>query len=368
MAREQQQGGPARRQVVKFTYFRVDPAWRRLPAEERERTKSELCAAVESYGGRLLIRIYSLVGMRGDTDFLLWQIGDRLEDAQELTTAVFSTAMGPYLSVPHSYLAMTRRSIYVPSASLRTGSPEEGGEPASRTVIAPTEAKYMFVYPFVKTRDWYKLPKETRQAMMDEHIAVGRRYPSVKLNTTYSYGLDDQEFVVAFETDEPADFLDLVMELRETEASAYTLRDTPIFTCIAMGLREALDTLGAPGDAAIRRTAEQLAEAGGWARVAAVEDLPDGAAAAVYFRGDQVALFNLEGRIYALGNRCSHANGPLVEGAVEGGCVTCPYHGSRFDLASGQPRGGPAVKPVPTYQVKVEDGAVFLASGQPIYR
>jgi len=368
MAREQQQGGPARRQVVKFTFFRVDPAWRRLPAEERERTKGELCAAVESYGDRLLIRSYSLVGMRGDADFLLWQIGDRLEDAQELTTAVFSTAMGPYLSVPHSYLAMTRRSIYVPSASLRTGSPEEGGGPASRTVIAPTEAKYMFVYPFVKTRDWYKLPKETRQAMMDEHIAVGRRYPSVKLNTTYSYGLDDQEFVVAFETDEPADFLDLVMELRETEASAYTLRDTPIFTCIAMGLREALDTLGAPGDAAIRRTAEQLAEAGGWARVAAVEDLPDGAAAAVYFRGDQVALFNLEGRIYALGNRCSHANGPLVEGAVEGGCVTCPYHGSRFDLASGQPRGGPAVKPVPTYQVKVEDGAVFLASGQPIYR
>jgi chlorite dismutase len=345
---------------VKFTFFRVDPAWRRLPAEERERTKSELCAAVESFGDRLLIRSYSLIGMRGDADLLLWQVGDRLEDAQELTTAAFSTAMGPYLSVPHSYLAMTRRSIYV--------SPEEGGTPASRTVIAPTEAKYMFVYPFVKTRDWYKLPKETRQAMMDEHIAVGRRYPSVKLNTTYSYGLDDQEFVVAFETDEPADFIDLVMELRETQASAYTLRDTPIFTCIAMGLREALDTLGAPGDAAIRRTAEQLAEAGGWARVAAVEELPEGAAAAVYFRGDQVALFNLEGRIYALGNRCSHANGPLVEGAVEGGCVTCPYHGSRFDLASGQPRGGPAVKPVPTYQVKVEDGAVFLASGQPIYR
>jgi len=359
MAREQRRDAPALRQVVKFTFFRVDPAWRRLPAEERERTKAELCAAVESFGDRLLIRSYSLIGMRGDADLLLWQIGDRLEDAQELSTAVFSTAMGPHLSVPHSYLAMTRRSIYV--------SPDEGGAPASRTVIAPTEAKYMFVYPFVKTRDWYKLPKETRQAMMEEHIGVGRRYPSVKLNTTYSYGLDDQEFVVAFETDEPADFLDLVMELRETQGSAYTLRDTPIFTCIAMGLREALDSLGAPGDAAIRRTAEQLAEAGGWARAAAVEELPEGGAAAVYFRGDQVALFNLEGRIYALGNRCSHANGPLAEGQVEGGCVTCPYHGSRFDLASGRPQGGPAVKPVPTYQVRVEDGTVFLAAGEPVY-
>jgi len=197
---------------------------------------------------------------------------------------------------------------------------------------------------------------------------VGRRYPSVKLNTTYSYGLDDQEFVVAFETDEPADFLDLVMELRETRASAYTLRDTPIFSCIAMSLREALDTLGAPGDAAVRRTAERLAGADGWARVAAAEELPDGAAATVYFRGDQVALFNVDGRVYALGNRCSHANGPLSEGAVEDGCVTCPYHGSRFDLATGEPRGGPAVKPVATYRVKVEDGAVFLASGEPVYR
>jgi len=355
----ERQGGPTRRQVVKFTFFRVDPAWRRLPAGERERTKSELCAAVESFGDRLLIRSYSLVGMRGDADLLLWQVGERLEDAQELTTAVFSTAMGPYLSVPHSYLAMTRRSIYV--------SPEEGDGPASRTVIAPTEAKYMFVYPFVKTRDWYKLPKETRQAMMDEHIGVGRRYPTVKLNTTYSYGLDDQEFVVAFETDEPADFLDLVMELRETQASAYTLRDTPIFSCIAMGLREALDTLGAPGDVAIQRTAERLAE-GGWTRVAAAEELPEGAATVVYFRGDQVALFNVDGRIYALGNRCSHANGPLSEGAVEDGCVTCPHHGSRFDLTTGEPRGGPAVKPVATYQVKVADGAVLLATGEPVYR
>src|SRR3990172_13113820 len=111
MAREQQ-SGPTQRQVVKFTFFRVDPAWRRLATEERERTKRELCAAVESFGDRLLTRSYSLVGMRGDADLLLWQIGDRLEDAQELTTAVFSTAMGPYLSVPHSYLAMTRRSIY----------------------------------------------------------------------------------------------------------------------------------------------------------------------------------------------------------------------------------------------------------------
>src|SRR3989442_765704 len=83
--------------------------------------------------------------------------------------------------------------------------------------------------------------------MMDEHVRVGRKYPTIRLNTTYSYGLDDQEFVVAFEGDVPAEFLDLVMELRESEASAYTLRDTPTFTCVQMALWELLDTLGGAG-------------------------------------------------------------------------------------------------------------------------
>lgn len=80
--------------------------------------------------------------------------------------------------------------------------------------------------------------------MMDEHIRVGHEWPDVKLNTTYSYGLDDQEFVVAFETDYLGRFLDLLMALRLTEASKYTLRDTPSFTCMALPIGECLDALG----------------------------------------------------------------------------------------------------------------------------
>ena len=357
MSGDGKQGDAGRRQVVKFSFYCVDPSWRRLRVEQREDAKRDLVRAVESFGDRLLTRTYSLVGMRGDADLLLWQIADSMDGVQQLATAVMGSAMGPYLSMPYSYLAMTRRSIY-------TAPAEEGG-PGSRTHLSPGDAKYLFVYPFVKTRDWYRLPKEERQRIMDDHIAVGRRYPSVKLNTTYSYGLDDQEFVVAFETDEPSDFLDLVMELRETESSSYTLRDTPIFTCVAMGLREALDTLRAPGDA-VKAPATSAAPAkGGWARVAALEDLPHGGAKVVYAGGDQVALFNVDGRLYALGNRCSHANGPLAEGVVENGCVTCPWHGSRFELETGRPVGGPATKPVPTYRVKVEDGAIFLSGGAP---
>ena len=106
------------------------------------------------------------------------------------------------------------------------------GQEGTRRHIVPVGARYLFVYPFVKTREWYALPMDRRQEMMSEHIRIGHKYPRVRLNTTYSFGLDDQEFVLAFESDYPRDFLDLVMELRESEASRYTLRDTPIFTCI----------------------------------------------------------------------------------------------------------------------------------------
>ncbi len=340
-------GGP--RQIVKFTFFRVDPAWRRLPKEGRERGKDELCAVVAQFGDRLMIRSYSLMGLRGDADFMLWQIGERLEDIRDLHTAIFSTALGPYLHVAYSYLAMTRRSIYV--------TKEEAGE---RSLIHPTNSRYLFVYPFVKTRTWYKLSRATRQGIMDEHIAVGRRYPSVKLNTTYSYGLDDQEFVVAFETDEPADFLDLVMELRETEASQYTLRDTPIFTCIAMPLREALDALGAPGDAAI--SSPPVSQT--WRRVLSPEELPANSRRVVYVGGEQVALVNTSDRVLAFSARCPHANGPIADGEIREGVITCPWHGSRFCLETGAPLGGPTSRPLPIFQAQIRQDGIWISYPQ----
>ena len=337
---------PTRRQIVKFSFFRIDPGWRLLSDDERAAGKHAFEATVDSFAEQLQVRSYSLVGMRGDADFLLWQIGESLDDVQKLHAALLATPMGAYLSLPHSFLAMTRRSVYV--------SPEEGDR---RLHLHPADSKYFFVYPFVKTRDWYQLPMEERQAMMDEHIRVGRKYPSVKLNTTYSFGLDDQEFVVSFETDEPADFLDLVMELREAKTSTYTLRDTPIFTCISMSLRDTLDTLAAPGGAA---AAPERAD--GWTQAVAVSDVPDGGSKLVYVRGEQVALFNTGGRFYAVANRCSHANGPLVDGALDGATVACPMHDSQFELATGQPQCGPANRPIKTYAVRIEGGTVLVGS------
>ena len=342
-----------RRQIVKFSFYHIDPAWRLLPVAEREAGKDAFVAVVDAFSDRLQVRSYSVIGFRGDADFLLWQIGQRLEDIQALATEAMRTPLGPYLSMTYSYLAMTRKSQYVSAT-----------EAEARLHLHPAESKYFFVYPFVKTREWYQLSLEERQEMMNVHIAVGRKYPSVKLNTTYSFGLDDQEFVVSFETDEPADFLDLVMELRGAKSSLYTARDTPAFTCISLGLRETLDTLGAPGDPLSAAAAQASGEQ--WQRVAADSDVPEGVVKMVYFAGQQVALVRTGQQLYAVANRCSHANASLADGTVEDGALTCPSHGSTFDLASGEPSCGPANRPLTTYAVRSQDGGIWLAQREPV--
>jgi chlorite dismutase len=225
------------RQSVNFAFYKVDPAWRRLPKEQREASKKEFGAAVEEWRQRMLLIPYSTVGLRPETDFMLWRIADSLDLLQEMSRQLNRTALGAYLTTPYSFVAMTKRSIYVDKHV-------HPGQEGRRAAIVPGEYRYLFVYPFVKTRDWFLLPIEQRQEMMDVHIKVGHQFPSVKLNTTYSFGLDDQEFVVAFESDKPGDFVDLVMALRETEGSRFTLRDTPIITCIRKPIHETLDDLG----------------------------------------------------------------------------------------------------------------------------
>jgi chlorite dismutase len=230
---------PDRQQFVSFPFFKLDPAWRRLSESERSRGKAEFLEVAESFKDRMILLPYSLIGMRGDADFFFWRVSYQLEDFEDMTARLLNTGLGKYLTMPYSYLSMTRRSIYVDEH-------EHEGQEGNRLHIIPGLAKYVFVYPFIKTREWYRLDKKVRQEAMTEHIATGHKYQSVKINTTYSYGLDDQEFVLAFESDEPKDFLDLVMELRETKASAYTLKDTPTFTGIRHTLAELLDLLDKP--------------------------------------------------------------------------------------------------------------------------
>jgi chlorite dismutase len=133
---------------------------------------------------------------------------------------------------------MTRRSPYIDDHK------HEGQEGTGSATMRIIGRKYLFIYPFIKTHEWYQLPKEERQELMNEHFVIGHKYPDVKISTAYSFGLDDQEFVLGFETDDPSHFLDLVMDLRESKARPYTLVDTPIFSCIAKPVEACLDDLG----------------------------------------------------------------------------------------------------------------------------
>jgi chlorite dismutase len=231
-----QAGPPIQRQFVNFAFYKLDPKFRQLPGDEKYHARDEFLSLFSSPRPGLMCLTYSTAGLRPDCDFLLWRISLSADDFQAQTAAINKTRLGGYLHTPWSFVSMTKRSMYIDKVD-----PFHTAE--SRTHIIPGKRKYLFVYPFVKTREWYLLPLEKRQEIMDVHIRIGNEFPSVKLNTTYSFGLDDQDFVVAFETEEPKDFLDLVMKLRETESSKYTQRDTPIFTCIQMPMEKVLDQL-----------------------------------------------------------------------------------------------------------------------------
>ena len=219
-------------QYVAYTFYRVDPAWRRLmPPDARQAQKEEFAEVVDSFGERFEhLRAYTTAGVRPDTEFFLWKITDRYDDLEELGAALNGTALAGWLETPYSYLATTKASQYTSARKARK--------------ITPHGLPYLVVYPFVKIRPWYALPEADRQRAMDEHIRIGREeFPGIRNHTTYSFGIDDQEFMTAFECDEPADFMHLMLTLRESEASRYTERDTPIFVGQHVNIRGALDAL-----------------------------------------------------------------------------------------------------------------------------
>ncbi len=347
-----------KRQYVRFAFYTVDPVWRRLSADEQAEQKRELLDTITGFNRRMLLRPYSTMGTRADAELLLWQIAEKPEVFQDLAAAIMRTKMGAYLNLAYSFFSQTKRSLYEIRVPAADGEEEDEDE---RLVIDPTEAQWLFVYPFIKTREWYQLSQAARQGMMDEHITVGRKYPSVRLNTTYSFGIDDYEFIVAFETDEPSDFLDLVQELRESTVSMYTLQDTPLFTCMNMRLDEALDALGGPE---IAEKIEPGSEREIWQDVCPLDDLAPGETKVVYLEGKQVGIFNINGELYAINNRCTHARGPLTEGEInaEECSVVCPWHYGKFDIRSGQAVDGLVNKPVETYQVDIRDGVIWVGT------
>ena len=177
-------------------------------------------------------RSYSTLGLRDDADFLFWFAAETVEEIQNVISKLYLTVFGKYIIPSRVYLSCTRPSIYARKG--RTLSFVAGEEPR----------KYVIVYPFTKTREWYLLPQEQRQKMMDQHINVSEKYPQVTLNTTYSFGIHDQDFMLAFECDNLRDFQNLIMDLRQTQVSAYVAIDTPMITCVKKDIVPLITSLG----------------------------------------------------------------------------------------------------------------------------
>ena len=213
-----------------FSFFKIDPKWRWMADLAKEESAKEVENVIINSGIRY--RSYSTLGLRDDAEFLLWFAAETVEEIQDVISKLYLTVFGKYIIPSQVYLSCTRSSTYARKGTLPS------------FVLGNEPQKYVVVYPFTKTREWYLLPQEQRQKMMDQHINVSEKYPTVTLNTTYSFGIDDQDFMLAFECDNLRDFQNLIMDLRQTAVSAYVAVDTPMISCVKKDIVPIITSLG----------------------------------------------------------------------------------------------------------------------------
>ena len=213
--------------------LRLDPAWRRLAAEERRADADAFCAAVARTERLVMQHAYSTIGLRAEGDLLLWRMADSIEAVEETAADLLAAGIGRWMTPAISMIGLTRPSQYVKRPTAQ-----------EQSLFSGERSRYLVVYPFSKSTEWYLSSAEERQAVMRGHMKIGHAYPQVRQLLAYSFGLDDQEFIVAYETDELVVFQDLVRELRSSESRRATVRDTPIITGIHRPLGEILEMLG----------------------------------------------------------------------------------------------------------------------------
>ncbi len=213
-----------------FSFFKVDPKWRWMADLAKEESAKEVENIINNSG--IMFRSYSNLGLRDDTDFLFWFAAKTIEEIQIVIEKLYKTVFGKYIIPSKTYLSCTRPSLYVQE------------QKAQGFLTGDEPKKHVIVYPFTKTREWYLLDKEKRQEIMDEHIGISKKHPQVVLNTTYSFGIHDQDFMLAFEVDDIRDFQNLIMELRESEVSKYVQNDIPMIVSVKKDIIPLIISLG----------------------------------------------------------------------------------------------------------------------------
>ncbi|HQZ97410.1 MAG TPA: chlorite dismutase family protein [Pyrinomonadaceae bacterium] len=220
------------KQFVNFTFLRVIPEWRALDDETKGVYKAEFAEIFESFRDDFLLFSYSLVGFDSRADLMLWRVARSLDLIQDMTARLNQTNLGRFIETADNYLSVTRRMMFI------------DGPGENRQRVRAGSAKYHFFYPCAKDQEWFEMPSEERDKLIEENFMVGKRFPNIKIHLTHAFGFKDTEYLVSFETDEPRDFLALAEELRRTPASKMTLRGVPIYTCRRRSLMECLDALG----------------------------------------------------------------------------------------------------------------------------
>ena len=226
---------PAEQLYIQALALGLDPVWRRRTDAERHH---DGCGLREALGAGELDGVrtitYSSIGLEPEVDLLLWRMAPSVDALEAAAAALLRGGIGPWLRVAHSLVGRIGPSQYV-----RRPTEQE------QSAFGGDRSRYLVVYPFTKSTEWYLLSKETRQGVMNEHMRVGHQYPTVRQALAYSFGLDGQDFVVAYETDDLVAFGDLVRDLRGTESRRSTVNDQPILLGIHRPIDEILALLGA---------------------------------------------------------------------------------------------------------------------------
>ncbi|CAN5682649.1 chlorite dismutase family protein [soil metagenome] len=208
-----------------YPVFRSLPE--RLEGADRDVVAKEVTELLEAYSDRVETRgVYSTVGFRADADVVFWWVSSSPDDLQALHAELRRTQLGRSLEQREVFVGLVR-----PAEFAKDHLPAfVQGKPPGR---------YLCVYPFVRTPEWYLLEPAERGALLGAHGEAGRLYPDVLANTTSAFGLGDYEWILAFEAEGLERIVELIRHLRGTEARRYTKLEVPFFT----GVRKNVDAV-----------------------------------------------------------------------------------------------------------------------------
>ena len=210
-----------------YPVFAADPEIELDPddaAQEVENLFKELSESVAVRG------VYSTVGFRPDADLMLWLVTPTPDAAQDALVRFRRTSLGRELELTWSFIGVVKPAEFTP-------------DHAPAFVKGTPPKRYISVYPYVRTSDWYLLPRDERSALLQEHGAIGREFPDVLANTTSAFGINDWEWILAFEADDLDRIVDCLHRLREAEARRFTKEEVPFIAGIRKDVRDAVRDL-----------------------------------------------------------------------------------------------------------------------------